>query len=368
MMNIILTGATGTLGSKVLYELLTSKFDEIQTLFLLVRNKNKSSATERIQNVLQSEFAPIFIKENSATIAAKIKVIAPDDFFTPSTFLVSEDKNYFIHSAGYVNLSLDPNQKDEIFEENYGFTERLFNTYEDYISKFIYISTAFSIGDIGGVIENDYLKTDQNQYRNEYETSKHRVEKFLVEEGKNRNIKVQILRPSVLGGDILDVPNFFISKYMVFYLFAKFFYKSTSSENIRISVKENTGLNIIPTDYVAKVIVKVFDMGIEQLNIVHSKGTNLINGISKILETVDFNNFSFTEEIINDEVGYETNLEKFYYETIGKHLSPYLNSKPHEWDTTLLESILPIPQYDLVTYLEDTITFAKAKNFRNERW
>ncbi len=367
-MNIILTGATGTLGSKVLYELLIQKFEAIECIYLFVRKKSNASPAARIHKVMTSEYAPEDIKDNLEAILKKIQVITPDDFLNPSAFLSKEKVNYFIHSAGYVNLSVNPAHEQEIFDENFGFTKHIFEAFVDYLDKFIYISTAFSIGDLGGVIDNDYSKEKSVRYRNYYEKSKHATEKFLIEASEKKNIPIQILRPSVLGGNIIDTPNFFISKYMVFYLFAKFFYRSNSEDAIRIEVNAKTGLNIIPTDYAAKVIVKVFDSDVEQLNIVHSKGTNLVRGMSRIMETVGFDNFSISNQPINSVVGYDSPLEKFYYETIGVHLDPYLTSKPYEWDTTLLESILPIPEYDLEEYLVSTINFAKTKEFRNEKW
>jgi nucleoside-diphosphate-sugar epimerase len=217
-------------------------------------------------------------------------------------------------------------------------------------------------------LSDNYVTIEQNDYRNYYEASKHAAEKYLVKAGKGTGVSIQILRPSVLGGNIMDNPNFFISKYMVFYLFAKFFYRNTSVDSVRIQANADSKLNIIPTDYAAKVIAKVFDTDVEQLNIVNSKGTNIFNGISKILETVNFKNFKLTQELMDTATDFESTLEKFYYETIGVHLTPYLTSKPYEWDTTLLESILPIPQYNLEDYLVATVEFAKINGFRNQRW
>jgi len=54
-MNIILTGATGTLGSQVLFSLIATRFDEIENLFLIVRKKNNTSAQERIHTILSSD-------------------------------------------------------------------------------------------------------------------------------------------------------------------------------------------------------------------------------------------------------------------------------------------------------------------------
>lgn len=227
---------------------------------------------------------------------------------------------------------------------------------------------AFSIDKLDGLLNNNYVETEQNEYRNFYESSKHAAEKYLVKASGIAKIPIQILRPSVLGGNIMGSPNFFISKYMVFYLFAKFFYKSPSSELVRIRANHDGNLNIIPTDYdAAQVITKVFDTAVSQLNIVNSKGTNIFNGISRILETVNFKNFKLTQELMDTATDFESTLEQFYYETIGVHLTPYL-TQTYEWDTTLLESILPLPKYNLKDYLVAAVGFAKNNGFRNQRW
>ncbi len=368
-MNILLTGATGTLGSQVLFSLLEQGFGNITKIYLPVRKKTKVSPEKRIQNVILSEFAPKFIKNNTTAIFNKIMVIDADNFLNPTSFLDKTAKiDYFIHAAGFVNLSTDPKAESEIFKENLQFTKDIFFTFQNHISKFIYISTAFAAGNVGGIIKNDFSDIALNNYRNHYEASKHASETFLLAACKEKNLPVQILRPSVLGGNILENPTYFISKYMVFYLFAKFFNGLNSDDSVRITTNETTGLNIIPTDYAAQVIAKVISTDIQQLNIVHSKETNMMKGITQILTAVGFANFSFTEDVINSKSGFSSKLEAFYYETIGVHLHPYMTSKPHEWDTKLLESILPIPTYNLEDYLAETVAFAVKNNFRNQKW
>ncbi|MET6989274.1 SDR family oxidoreductase [Sediminicola arcticus] len=367
-MNIILTGATGTLGSKILFSLFEQNSKSIEKVYLPIRSKNSTTPDERIKKMLHSEFVPKFIQNNLSSILKKIKVIDATFLLDPTSFLKDQKIDFFIHSAGFVNLSTDLGAKEDIFRENFQFTKDIFRSYAPFIEKFVYISTAFAAGDIGGVVDNDYSNKQNGKYRNHYEASKHASEKFLLEAGREYKIPVQILRPSVLGGNIKDHPHFFISKYMVFYLFAKFFYNNSSKDLIRISTTATAGLNIIPTDYAAQVIVKAMTKDIEQLNIVHSEETNLMRGMSKIFDIVGFKNFSFTQEKINSVTGFKSESEKFYYETIGVHLNPYLTSMPNQWDTTLLESILPIPTYDLEEYLSETVTFAKSKKFRSQQW
>ena len=367
-MNILLTGATGTLGSRVLFSLMEQRFNSLNTIYLPVRKKSHQTPKTRILNIVNSEFATDFIKENLAAVVKKIKVVDAEQLLDPDSFLGNHKLDYFIHSAGFVNLSTHPEAEQEVFSQNLQFTKNIFNSYSNYIGKFVYISTAFASGNVGGLIGDDYSLLDNRDYRNHYEASKHAAEKFLIKTGKEKNIPVQILRPSVLGGNINEPPNYFISKYMVFYLFAKFFHNHNSKDSIRLTIEQSAGLNIIPTDYVAQVIAKVISHDIGQLNIVNSTETNMIKGISRILDVVGFSNFSFTEDPINTTTGFASKTEEFYYQTIGMHLLPYMTSKPNKWDTRLPESILPIPSYNLEDYLSKTVAFAMLHNFRNQKW
>ncbi|QCX02194.1 NAD-dependent epimerase/dehydratase family protein [Aggregatimonas sangjinii] len=367
-MHIILTGATGTLGSQILFQLLANPPSEVFKILLLVRKRNERTPKERIRAILESSFLPKELASGPESLFEKIEVIDSELLWQPSTFLEKEKKYHFIHSAGYVNLSNSENRKEEIFNENYLFTKRIFNTYQNYLAKFVYIGTAFSIGNKGGLIGNDYHTFDNITHRNHYEASKHAAERFLIAQGQEMNIPVQILRPSVLGGNYNGTPRFFISKYMVFYLFAKFFYRNSSNHPVRITALPGRGLNIIPTDYAAAVIVKVLNTDIKQLNIVHSKGTDTYSGMAKILKTVGFKTFSITPNNIDHRTGYKNKLEMIYHRTIGAALTPYLISEQNEWDTQLLESILPIPDYSLETYLTNTIKYAKAGNFEDQQW
>jgi hypothetical protein len=181
-------------------------------------------------------------------------------------------------------------------------------------------------------------------------------------------LSYQILRPSVIGGKMLGLENrYFIPKYMVFYLMAKFFHftaqRKDFQENVRFTINENTGLNIIPVDYVSKVIVKTFQRtDITQLNIVHNESFNLVKGLQLIMKEVGYTNFSILPNALDFD--YKNTIEKLYYESIGKHLKPYLTSAANEYDTTLLNSILEIPKLDAESFT-DMIRYARLHNFKD---
>jgi nucleoside-diphosphate-sugar epimerase len=371
-MKIILTGATGVLGSHIMYEILelfiTNKIDG--ELFIIARNKGKSSALDRINELLSSSYTPKIIKEKGIEkLHEYIKIIDTDLATIQDTFSNQIKGAYFIHSAGYVNLSTNEEQRERIFDENTKITKLLFNIFHPFIKKFIYIGTAFSSGIRKGVIANDFHSLSfKPEHRNAYENAKFHSENFIAQECKKIGLGFQILRPSVIGGKMLGVENqYFIPKYMVFYLLAKFFHftsqRKGEQENVRFIVNDETGLNIIPVDYVAKVIVNTFERDdIEQLNIVNNKSFNMVKGLQLIMKEVGYSNFTLIQNPLDFQ--YKNTIEKLYYESIGKHLSPYFTTAANEYDTTLLNSILEIPKLDQEAFT-NMIRYARINNFKD---
>ncbi len=371
-MKIILTGATGVLGSHIMYDVLEHFIhNDIQgTLFLITRNKGKVPAKDRITELLSSHYTPKFLSDKGTTSLLKyITIIDSDLAQLENTALEQLKGAYFIHSAGYVNLSTDEDQKEKIFHENASITKAIFKIFSPFIKKFIYISTAFSSGARSGLIANDFHNLEfQLDHRNAYENAKFHSEEFVIQQCSQLQLPYQILRPSVIGGKMLGLENrYFIPKYMVFYLMAKFFHftaqRKAFQENVRFTINENTGLNIIPVDYVSKVIVKTFQRtDITQLNIVHNESFNLVKGLQLIMKEVGYTNFSILPNALDFD--YKNTIEKLYYESIGKHLKPYLTSAANEYDTTLLNSILEIPKLDAESFT-DMIRYARLHNFKD---
>ena len=371
-MKIILTGATGVLGSHIMYDILEHYINNNidGKLYLITRNKGKVTAKERIIELLSSNYTPkILLEKGTISLLQYIEIIDTDLVQLQDTFTEKLKDSYFIHSAGYVNLSTDEDQKEKIFIENAVMTKTIFQLFSPFIKKFIYISTAFSSGARKGLIDNDFHNLDfELEHRNAYENAKFHSEEFVIEQCKALNLPYQILRPSVIGGKMLGTENrYFIPKYMVFYLMAKFFHftaqRKDQQQNVRFAISENTGLNIIPVDYVSKVIVSTFERtDIVQLNIVHNQSFNLVKGLQLIMKEVGYSNFSIIPNGLDFD--YKNTIEKLYYESIGKHLKPYLTSAASEYDTTLLNSILEIPKLDSESFT-NMIRYAKLHNFKD---
>lgn len=371
-MKIILTGATGVLGSQIMYEILELFINEgiDGKLLLISRSKGKKTALDRINELLSSSYTPQILKDKGLEkLDQYIEIIDTDLDSVQENFSSKIDGAYFIHSAGYVNLSTDEEHREKIFDENTKITKVILNNFHHFIKKFIYIGTAFSSGERTGIVENDFHNLDfVPKHRNAYENAKFHSENFVAQRCKALGLPFQILRPSVICGKMLGNENkYFISKYMVFYLLAKFFHfaaqRKTEQENVRFMINEKTGLNIIPVDYVAKVIISVFRRDdIQQLNIVSHKSLNLVKGLELIMKEVGYTNYTIIKNTPHFE--YQNTTEKLYYESIGKHLKPYLVSSAKQFNTTLLNSILEIPILDDETFTQ-LIRYARLNNFKD---
>jgi nucleoside-diphosphate-sugar epimerase len=374
-MKIILTGATGVLGSHIMYEILElfiKKPTDFNKLYIIARDNGKTSAKNRINELLSSYYTPKIIHNIGLNdLNNYIEIISEESLIDEGKFIEKCKGAFVIHSAGYVNLSTDIELKEKIFNENVQLTKTLFSLLHPYIKKFIYIGTAFSSGARKGLIDNNFHNLDFiPEHRNEYEYAKFHSENYIATECKAIGLPFQILRPSVIGGKMLgDENKFFISKYMVFYLLAKFFHfaakRKSKQEQVRFIINHKTCLNIIPVDYVAKVVAQTFERNdIEQLNIVNFKSFNMKEGLELIMKEVGYLNFSFLESELNFD--YVNSIEKMYYESIGKHLKPYFISDANEYDTTLLNSILEIPKLDNASFT-NMIRYAIANNFQDSK-
>ena len=85
-------------------------------------------------------------------------------------------------------------------------------------------------------------------------------------------------------------------------------------------------------------------------------------GLDLIMKEVGYSNYTLIENTVDFQ--YTNNIEKMYYDSIGKHLKPYFIANANEYDTTLLNTILEIPQLDRTTFTK-MIQYAIAKDFKD---
>lgn len=372
--NILLTGATGVVGQHILYELLHQFKQENNRAkaWLIIRSQPDISASERIKALLQNPFLPDFLKKYSVNdLMEHIGVIDTDLTSPKINRLVSFTENdnvCVIHCAASTNLISSEEAEKELRFANYHASLNILNTCTKFAKKFVFISTAFSCGIRKGFVDEDYLSYDQTQFRNPYEKYKSLAEKEIAKICRDKGIPVQILRPSIVCGRLLEAPLYFTPKYDVFYGYTKFFYKLMETPFAKSSLRvvaapEKAVSNVIPVDYVAKAVVAAIHQDdIFQMNIAHSKSVPLSFSFPAMVELNGYKNYSFVKEIPQDL----NMLEALYYSEVGNISTPYLYDDPFEFDTRTVRKLLAhIPEPDIIESTESIFKFAVSQQFKN---
>ncbi|PSM55321.1 MULTISPECIES: SDR family oxidoreductase [Clostridium] len=346
--NILITGVTGFIGRHVLYELINDflQFNYSGEIILLIRGNSRADSFKRLKAILEHEYIPDYLRKFTLDdMLRNIKIIdgalGDDDLYDKiNNSITNEKKLYVIHCAGSVNLFNNENAKSEIINNNFNGTQKLLDVLNNYTFKFTFISTAFSCGIVDGEIENDYSSYyGKSDFRNHYEQYKNTIEKIVIDYCSSRLIEYQILRPSVVVGRLIDTPLYYTSKFDVIYGWTKFFWhirNNVGEDTIRIQMENTSKINVVPVDYVAKVIKNVFDSDIQFLNIVYPRSTVNRYMYGQMLKAIDLDKFVFVDDLpinLNKH-------EKFYYRLTHKVYSPYLNNIKNEYDTSYLKEIM----------------------------
>lgn len=372
--SILLTGATGSVGRHVLYELLAQYAQGRRhgRLAVLIRPNATQTAAQRLRGLITHKFIPNYLKAYaSETLLNFVEVIEADLTQLQTTDLHplgTASKWHIIHSAASTNLGRDAQAETEIKRLNYLATLRLWEVAQPYAQKFIFISTAFSSGHRVGRIDDAYLQLAQRQNRNPYESYKTKAEQEISTRSQAAGIDWQILRPSIVSGRLLDKPLYYTPSFNVFYAFGKFFHALDRSplgnERIRIKAPNAhvTGLNIIPVDYVAKAIVRVFERGdIKELNIAHSKIMSHSLLVQKMLSDKALQHLELVEQLSNETA---SRAERLYNKTVGAQLGSYIDTPEHSFDVRRLRSILAdIQEPDVEQNFDSMFAFAVQNEF-----
>lgn len=375
MTNYLITGATGIIGSHVLFELLRKKAqgEKIGQIFVCLReSKTNSNVVLRLRNVLTHSGVPYFLKHLNSNDLLNFITPVNIDFakdIAKKTLVPKNIRNLIvIHCAGSTNLSQTKNAREDVRQNNLIATRNLLNFCKGRIERFVYIGTAFSCGLISGLVKNTYRIYKNRSFRNPYENIKSQCEKTVINYCEKHCIDWQILRPSVVCGRLIDPPLFFTPTFNALYGWAKFFWKFSerlNKESIRIWINKSAGLNIVSADYVAKCIVAAITIpSLKELNIVHSSEVFHYTYCSQILNTLG----SYPCEFVDIMPKSLTFIERAYYKTAGSVFGPYVTTEPFGFERKCLDRIcnnngIVEPQIDI--NIDNLIRYAVKVKFTN---
>ncbi|WP_019038293.1 SDR family oxidoreductase [Psychroflexus tropicus] len=368
-MNCLLTGSTGILGSHILFEWIQKALVEgsVDHLYVVIRSDHRT-AYQRLLAVLQDESRPEFLNEFSLE-ACLINITVIDSDLT--SLLASNLQKFqfdtVIHSAASTSLAQTTTSKDKVQKQNLSVTKHLLKQLPDCVKRFIYVSTAYSYGIQQDKVKENIANYPVTNFRNAYEKSKFESESLVKQFCLEHNLEVQILRPSIICGRLIDKPFYETPKFDVFYSWAIFLnkYAKDSKANFRIWIDKDSGLNIVPVDFVSKAVLHAYlNPSIEELNIVNPKPILHKNYIGHVLNYFNIRSFELSTHMpINLNP-----LESLYYKSLGSVFEKYVSIPDLKFNSDAILKFINQLQLDTTLGVHENfinlIDYSVEKKFR----
>ncbi len=198
--NILVTGATGFLGSHFMREWLQTESGHV---FALVRGKDNLTGARRIAAALEAaqlasgttdQALPNAWTSIDGDVTQPLAGIEPESV----AHLRALSVEVFWHFAS--DLRYEDRNYEAIRRTNVdGALHALALAVAIGIKRFVYVSTAYVCGREGGLIDESLVLPHQ-QFSNGYEASKAEAECLLVAECERLSLPLTILRPSIVIG------------------------------------------------------------------------------------------------------------------------------------------------------------------------
>jgi thioester reductase-like protein len=193
---VVLTGATGFLGSELLVRLLEQTDRRV---IALVRAGDDSAAAARVDNVVGEAFGPA-----ARALRPRVRAVAAD-LEQPGMGLgddarerLAAQASHVVHCAASISFSLP---LDEARRANVDGTRAVLDLARQadaggVLERLVHVSTAYVAGEREGRLREDERDVGQ-RHRNTYEQTKLEAEQIVARSG----LPVSILRPSIVVGD-----------------------------------------------------------------------------------------------------------------------------------------------------------------------
>lgn len=295
-MTIFLTGTTGFLGGKLLKNLLATTD---HTLFVLVRDMDKA---ERLITELAGD-APNRIRLLQGDITKSNCGLNTDIIEE-----LKENVDIFYHLAALVKF--DEELREELFAINYEGTKNALELAKLLsVSKFYYISTAYTVGKHDYGVERLYPLNVEGH--NPYEESKVKSEHLAFT--YSDDFDVSIFRPSIIVGD--SETGEADSEFTLYgFMRALDVFKrrtSRTAENpdmvYRVLGSKNSTSNFVPVNYVADILALAESRAIPNTiyNITNPNPATNYDILTFIKNALDFDRLEIIEdanrEVLTDD-------------------------------------------------------------------
>ena len=293
--NIFVTGASGFLGSHFLCW--AARIGRPSAI-VLIRGTNDATRKAKLSRALT---AAVRSYETLSFNALPKLTIVGGDVDRPLcglarrqvAKLVSAGVDEFWHFAA--SLQFEADERETIVANNVrGAENAIILAATLGIKRFIYISTAYSVGAVEGLAPEE-LHDLNRHFCNPYEESKCRAEHAVVKLAADYNLALIILRPSiVIGPSTTKLPGGSRSGLyglMRGLAFSKNLLRKYTS--IRMPCQPDIELNLIPVDYLMQDIKKIVSNDFGQNTIYHlsaARGPSVRDTLAAIFTTLNINN------------------------------------------------------------------------------
>ncbi len=346
-MNVLLTGATGFLGSHLVPELVK----EGCKVTCLLRPQNKKDAVSRLRESLENTCSDQAMVEG---IFPHITVLEGDivqdrlGLEEKVYCLLRDETDHILHCAA--STSFSPDVEKEQWKSNVGGTENLVRLALEAGPSvgFHYVGTAYVAGDRDGVVYENELDVGQGFY-NGYEKSKCFAEKMLHRYSLEKGLNLTVYRPSIIVGDSSTGRTVLFNGMYLFVRFlqvAKQSFNETDSRGrvkvpIRLLGNPEVTKNFVHIDYVVEMIKAIFthpEAHGKTYHITHDNPPTLGFIREVILDLIGVTDTQLVgQESFNMEPA--TDLEDLLRQQINFY-APYLQKEP-SFDTSNIKSAIP---------------------------
>jgi thioester reductase-like protein len=236
---VVVTGATGAVGSQLVQTLLRRHRFQV---IALARGKGRRSAAQRVHEQLAAGSEPV---PNSDLMIADMDLRSAGlglEGAIQSRIL--QEADYFIHAAAQVDLAAP---WSEVSSHNLTGTHNVLELLSRArrLRRFVYVSSAYAVGSGRPYLSHEDNLPPQPSFSNPYERSKYEAEQ-QVRAALRTGLPGTIVRPSIVVGD--SRTGRAARHHVIYPLFRTFVHNLLSEWPLR----ESTTMNLVPVDFVVR--------------------------------------------------------------------------------------------------------------------
>lgn len=259
-MDLILTGATGFLGSQIATQWLARH--PASRIACLVRGADAAQAQTRLHSALAQALTDQAMSLDLPRLLAQVTVLCgelDDPHWVAAAARWTNGPAELVHCAA--NLSFREMDRAEIWRTNVGGTAALLAALQSlpHVATFNYVSTAYVAGDREGeILERDTARPAR--FNNPYEESKWTAEQAVRAECRRLGRNHRIFRPSII---IAHSVTHRLSSASGFYKVAETLLQvgARTPAAIQLPVPSGATLDLIPIDMVVTEMLDLIALG-----------------------------------------------------------------------------------------------------------